>query len=79
MKSHETLLENLHNLAALCLDFIDTCSGQPADVDEYDLEDEEVWRRHLLTVEHAIRLICSYYEMWEEMDEMIQLWKEEEE
>jgi len=77
MKSHETLLENLHNLAALCLDFIDTCSGDPADVDEHT--DEEVWRRHLLTVEHAIRLICSYYEMWEEMDEMIQLWKEEEE
>ena len=67
MKSQEVLLENLHNLAALCLDFIDIG------------EDEEVWRRHLLTVEHAIRLICSYYEMWEELDEMIQLWKEEEE
>ena len=79
MKSHETLLENLHNLAALCLDFIDTCSVQPADVYEYVLEYEDVWRRHVLTVEHAIRLICSYYEMWEEMDEMIQLWKEEEE
>ena len=77
MKSHETLLENLHNLAALCLDFIDTCNGQPADDDEPT--DEEVWRRHLLTVEHAIRLISGYYEMWEEMTEMVQSWKEEEE
>ena len=67
MKSHETLLENLHNLAALCLDFIDIG------------EDEEVWRRHLLTVEHAIRLISGYYEMWTEMNEMVASWKEEEE
>ena len=67
MKSQEVLLENLHNLAALCLDFIDIG------------EDEEVWKRHLLTVEHAIRLISGYYEMWTEMNEMVQTWKEEEE
>ena len=67
MKSQEVLLENLHNLAALCLDFIDIG------------EDEEVWRRHLLTVEHAIRLISCYYEMWTEMNEMVASWKEEEE
>ena len=73
MKSQEVLLENLHNLAALCLDFIDT--GEKWDIGE----DEEVWRRHLLTVEHAIRLISGYYEMWEEMTEMVQSWKEEEE
>ena len=67
MMSQEVLLENLHNLAALCLDFIDI------------VEDEEVWRRHLLTVEHAIRLISGYYEMWTEMNEMVASWKEEEE
>ena len=67
MKTQEAVLDNLHNLAALCRDFIDIG------------EDEEVWRRHLLTVEHAIRLISGYYEMWTEMNEMVQTWKEEEE
>ena len=67
MKTQEAVLDNLHNLAALCRDFIDIG------------EDEEVWRRHLLTVEHAIRLISGYYEMWTEMNEMVASWKEEEE
>ena len=67
MKSQEVLLENLHNLAALCLDFIDIG------------EDEEVWRRHLLTVEQAITLITAYNVLYESLIKTVDSWKEEEE
>ncbi len=67
MKTQEAVLDNLHNLAALCRDFIDIG------------EDEEVWRRHLLTVENAITLITAYNVLYEDLTEAVDLWKEEEE
>ena len=67
MKTQEVVLDNLHNLAALCRDFIDIG------------EDEEVWRRHLLTVENAITLITNYQHLVEWLLETVDSWKEEEE
>jgi len=67
MKTQEVVLDNLHNLAALCRDFIDIG------------EDEEVWRRHLLTVENAITLITNYNILYEGLIETVDSWKEEEE
>ena len=67
MKTQEAVLDNLHNLAALCRDFIDIG------------EDEEVWRRHLRTVEQAITLIIEYNVLYEGLIEIVDSWKEEEE
>ena len=67
MKTQEAVLDNLRSLAALCRDFIDIG------------EDEEVWRRHLLTVEHAITLITSYNVLYEGLINTVDSWKEEEE
>lgn len=67
MKTQETVRDNLRNLAALCRDFIDIG------------EDEEVWRRHLLTVEHAITLITAYNVLYEGLINTVDSWKEEEE
>ena len=67
MKTQEAVLDNLHNLAALCRDFIDIG------------EDEEVWRRHLLTVEQAITLITAYNVLYESLIKTVDSWKEEEE
>ena len=67
MKTQGVVLDNLHNLAALCRDFIDIG------------EDEEVWRRHLLTVEQAITLITAYNVLYESLIKTVDSWKEEEE
>ena len=67
MKTQGVVLDNLHNLAALCRDFIDIG------------EDEEVWRRHLLTVEQAITLVTAYNVLYESLIKTVDSWKEEEE
>ena len=67
MKTQEAVLDNLHNLAALCRDFIDIG------------EDEEVWRSHLLTVEQAITLVTAYNVLYESLIKTVDSWKEEEE